>query len=104
MLRRGTHRIVIALALAAALLAPAASLAAGPYGPAHASSWRLDLDALWTWGHLWLGLPNSPTTPAKPTQKTACDGGSSIDPNGHTVCKSAPGASSDAGLHIAPDG
>jgi hypothetical protein len=52
MLRRGTHRIVIALVLAAALLAPAASLAAGPSRPAPASPWRLGLDALWAWAHV----------------------------------------------------
>jgi hypothetical protein len=106
MLRRGTHRIVIALVLAAALLAPAASLAAGPSGPAPGSVWRLDLDVLWTWAHIWLGLSGMPAgPPPKPaTRETACDGGSSIDPDGHTVCKPAAGANSDGGLHIDPDG
>ena len=45
MWRRGIYRIVIALVLAA-LLTPAASLAAGASGPVPASSWRLDLGAL----------------------------------------------------------
>jgi hypothetical protein len=100
MLRRGIHRIVIALVLAAALLAPAASLAAGPSGPA--SFWRLDLHTLW----VWLGLPGARSVPApKPAnRKTACDGGSHIDPNGHTVCQPAAGTSSDGGLHIDPNG
>ncbi len=105
MWRRGIYRIVIALVLAAALLAPAASLAAGASGPVPASSWRLDLGALWTWGHLWLGLPGAPAAPAhKPATRKACDGGLSIDPNGHTVCKSAAGANSDGGLQIDPNG
>jgi hypothetical protein len=83
MLRRGTHRIVIALALAAALLAPAAPLAAAPYNRAiHASSWRLA--PLWTWARLWLGLSGMKN-----------DAGLQIDPNG---------AKNDAGSHIDPDG
>ena len=100
--RRGTHRIVIALVLAAALLAPAASLAAGPSGPAPASPWRLGLDTLWAWAHAWLGLPGAASKPAH--RKTACDGGGSIDPNGNAVCKPAAGTNSDAGPHIDPDG
>jgi hypothetical protein len=105
MLRRGIHRIVIALVLAAALLAPAASLAAGPSGPS-VSSWRPGLDALWTWAHVWLGLPGAGNTPApKPAnRKTACDGGSHIDPDGRTVCQPAAGTNSDGGLQIDPNG
>lgn len=104
MLRRGTYRIVIALVLAAALLAPAASLAAGPSRPA--PPWRLGLDALWAWAHVWLGLPGAGNAPAPnfPIRKTACDGGGSIDPNGRTVCQPAAGTNNDAGLHIDPDG
>ena len=103
MLRRGIHRISIALVLAA-LLAPSASLAAGRSGPA--SPGRLDLKALWAWAHVWLGLPGTPAASASPpvTRKTACDGGASIDPDGHTVCKPAAGASSDGGLSIDPNG
>lgn len=106
MLRRGIHRIVIALVLAAALLAPVTALAAGPSGPTPASAWRLDLDALWAWARVWLGLPGTPAGPAPQpaTRKTACDGGSHIDPNGNTACKPAAGATSDGGLHIDPDG
>ena len=106
MLRRGIHRIVIALVLAAALLAPAASLAAGPSGPAPASPWRLGLDTLWAWAHAWLGLPGATTDPAsKPrTRKTACEGGAQIDPNGHTVCQPAAGTNDDGGSHIDPNG
>jgi hypothetical protein len=106
MLRRGTHRIVIALVLAAALLAPAASLAFGPPGPTPGSPWRLDLDALRVWAHLWLGLPGAAARPApKPAaRKTACDGGSHIDPDGRTVCQRAAGTNSDGGLSIDPDG
>jgi hypothetical protein len=102
MLRRGIHRIVIALVLAAALLAPAASPAAEP----SRSAGRLDLDTLWAWAHLWLGLPGAPAASApKPvSRKTACDGGGSIDPNGHTVCKTAAGATSEGGSSIDPDG
>ena len=104
MWRRGTYRIVIALVLAAALLAPAASLAAGASGPIPASSWRLDLGALWTWAHLWLGLPGAPAPPAhKPATRKACDGGGSIDPDGRAVCKSAT-TNSDGGAHIDPNG
>ena len=104
MLRRGIHRIVIALVLAAALLAPAASLAAGL--PRPAPSWRLGLDAFWAWAHVWLGLPGAASAPApKPTnRKTACDGGPHIDPNGSSVCQPAAGTNNDAGLHIDPDG
>jgi hypothetical protein len=106
MLRRGTHRLVIALVLAAALLVPAASLAAGPSGPAPASPWRLGLDTLWAWAHVWLGLPGTPAGPApKPvTRKTACNGGAHIDPNGQTICQPAAGMNSDGGLQIDPNG
>jgi hypothetical protein len=106
MLRRGIHRIVIALVLAAALLAPAASLASGPSGPLPASPWRLGLDALWTWAHAWLGLPGAAIAPAsKPAnRKTACDAGLHIDPDGHTVCQPAAGTNSDAGPQIDPNG
>jgi hypothetical protein len=100
MLRRGTHRIVIVIVLAAALLAPAAPLAAEPYGAAHASSWGLD--ALWAWARLWLGLPNSSP------QKSTSEGGSSIDPNGTKSDAGLQidpnGTKSDAGAHIDPDG
>jgi len=105
LLKRETHRIVIAIVLAAALLAPAASRAAGPSGPAPASSWRLGLDALWAWAHAWLGLPGAATgsAPQPTTRKTACEGGSHIDPDGHTVCQSAAGTNSDGGLQIDPN-
>lgn len=104
MLRRGTHRIVIALVLAAALLVPAASLAAGPSRPA--PSWRLGLDAFWAWAHVWLGLPGAAAgpTPNPATRKTACDGGLHIDPDGHTVCQPAASTNSDGGLSIDPNG
>lgn len=99
MWRRGTYRIVIAFALAAALLATTAPLAAQPNGPAPAAAaWRLDWDALWTWAGLWLGLP------ASEAQKATCEAGSSIDPNGHTVCGPPASASSDAGGSIDPNG
>ena len=80
MSRRRTHRIVIVIALAAALLAPASPLVAEPHGAVHASSWRLDLDALWTWTRLWLGCAKS-------------DAGLHIDPNG---------TKNDAGARIRP--
>jgi hypothetical protein len=100
---RGIHRIVIALALAAALLGAAAPLAAQPHGPAPASSpLRLGVDALWAWARLWLGLPTSPAT-SPGTRKSACEGGLSIDPDGHTVCKET-GARNDGGLQIDPNG
>jgi hypothetical protein len=105
MLRRGIHRIALALVLAAALLAPAASLAAGPTGPAPAFSWRLGLDAFWAWARVWIGLPGAASATPKPVdRKTACDGGGSIDPNGHTVCQPAAGTNSDGGSSIDPDG
>jgi hypothetical protein len=101
---RGIHRIVIALALAAALLGAAAPLAAQPHGPAPAASpLRLGVDALWAWARLWLGLPTPPA--ASPgTRKSACEGGSSIDPDGHTVCKETAGARNDGGAQIDPNG
>ncbi len=104
MLRRRIHRIALALVLAAALLAPAASLAAGPSRPA--PPWRLGLDAFWAWAQVWLGLPGVASAPTpKPTnRKTACDGGSHIDPNGRTVCQPAAGTNSDGGLSIDPNG
>ncbi|PYQ57041.1 MAG: hypothetical protein DMF53_23760 [Acidobacteria bacterium] len=103
MLRRGIHRIAIALVLAAALLAPAASLAAGPSRPA--PSWRLGLDAFWAWANVWLGLPAAAGPTHEPAnRKTACDGGSHIDPDGRTVCQPAAGTNSDGGLSIDPDG
>ncbi len=103
MLRRRIHRIALALVLAAALLAPAASLAAGPSRPA--PPW-LSLDAFWAWAQVWLGLPGVASAPTpKPTnRKTACDGGSHIDPDGRTVCQPAAGTNSDGGLSIDPDG
>jgi hypothetical protein len=101
MLRRGTHRIVIALVLAAALLAPAASLASGLSGPIPAVHWRPDLDALRVWAHLWLGLPGAAPKPA--ARKTACDAGPHIDPNGGSSCQPA-GTNSDGGLQIDPNG
>jgi len=106
MLRRGIHRIALTLVLAAALLAPAASLAAGPIGPAPAFHWRLGLDAFWAWTRVWIGFPSAASAPApKPaSRKTACDGGSHIDPNGSTVCQPAAGTNSDGGLSIDPDG
>lgn len=106
MLRRGIHRIAVALVLAAALLAPAASLAAGPSRPAPASPRRLGLDALWSWAHVWLGLPGAGNAPAPnpASRKTACDGGSHIDPDGNLICQPVAGTNNDAGLHIDPDG
>jgi hypothetical protein len=101
MLRREPHRMVIALALAAALLATAAPLAAELNRPAHAS-WRLDLDVLQTWARLWLGVAEAPALPAP--RKSACEGGLSIDPDGHAACRSQAGASSDGGLQIDPNG
>jgi hypothetical protein len=94
MWRRGTPRIVIALALAAALLATSAPLAAQPYGPAPAASWRQGWDVLWTWARLALRFPSR-------TPHLKCDGGSSIDPNGR--CKAAS-ATRDGGLSIDPNG
>lgn len=99
MLRRRTHRIAIALALAAALLAPAASPAVQLHGTAQASSWPLKLDALRTWARLWLGLPSVPGH-----QKSASDAGLHIDPDGLQAPNSPAGANSDAGSHIDPNG
>lgn len=96
MWRRGTPRIVIAFALAAALLATSAPLAAQPFGSAPAASWRLGWDTVWTWARLALRLPGRATPQPK------CDGGLSIDPNGR--CKAAAGVSSDGGASIDPNG
>jgi len=105
MLRRGTHQIVIVIALAAALLAPAAPLAAKTRGAAHASPWRLDLDALWTWARLWLVSDAGAHIDPDGTKN---DGGLSIDPDGTKSDAGShidpDGAKSDAGLHIDPNG
>jgi hypothetical protein len=101
MSRRGIHQIVIALVLAAALLGTA-PLAARSHGPAVAAPLRLGVDALWAWARLWLGLPAAPAT-SPGVRKSACEGGGSIDPDGHTVCKGT-GARTDGGLQIDPNG
>lgn len=102
MSRRGIHRIVIALALVAALSGTAAPLAAQPHHAPVAAPLRLGVDALWAWARLWLGLPAAPGLPG--ARKAACEGGLSIDPDGHTVCRGTAGALRDGGAQIDPDG
>lgn len=97
MSRKGIHRIVIALALAAALPGVAAPLAAQPHGPAPAAAQlRLGVDALWAWARLWLGLPGTPAARNK--------GGLQIDPNGLQTSSPPPATHGDGGLSIDPDG
>jgi hypothetical protein len=97
MSRKGIHRIVIALALAAALQGMAAPLAAQPHGPAFAAApLRLGVDALRAWARLWLGLPGTPAARNK--------GGSSIDPNGLQTSSPPPATNGDGGLQIDPNG
>jgi len=96
MSRKGIHRIVIALALAAPLPGMAAPLAAQPHGPAPAAApLRLGVDALRAWARLWLGLPGTPAARSK--------GGLSIDPNGLQT-SSPPPATNEGGSSIDPDG
>jgi hypothetical protein len=103
MSRKGFHRVGMALAIAATLLATTAPLtAAEPHGPAHAVGWRLDTGAIWTWARLWLGLPVASAGPAP--LKSVCEGGGSIDPDGHTVCRSQANPNRDGGSSIDPNG
>jgi hypothetical protein len=102
MSRRGSHRVGMALALTAALLATTAPLAAEPHGPARAASWELDTSAFWVWVRPWLGLPEATAGPAP--RKSVCEGGSSIDPDGHTVCRSQANPNRDGGAQIDPNG
>ena len=98
---RGGHRIAAALALALLLASPLAAL--GPRGSDQApapSPWSLD--ALWTWARTWLPVPR--TAPPTNIEKTFCEGGSSIDPDGRSICTSAASGSAEGGGSIDPDG
>ncbi|MEO6193394.1 MAG: hypothetical protein ABIS20_10310 [Thermoanaerobaculia bacterium] len=101
MSRRGIHRIVIALALVAALSGTAAPLAAQPHHAPVAAPLRLGVDSLWAWARLWLGLPAAPGLPG--ARKAACEGGLSIDPNG-LQASPPPATNGDGGLQIDPNG
>lgn len=99
--RVGGHRIAAALALALLLASPLAALGPGSGKAPVASPWSLD--ALWTWARIWLGLPGSPGSPAN-TEKTYCEGGVSIDPDGRPVCASTASGSTEGGGSIDPNG
>jgi hypothetical protein len=101
--RGGGHRIAAALALALLLASPLAAL--GPRGSDKApapSPWSLD--ALWAWARAWLGLQGSRTAPPAATDKTYCEGGGSIDPDGRPVCTSTASGSTEGGGSIDPNG
>lgn len=97
---RKVHRIAVALAVAAALLAsaPLCALDRSGFGRAPAPP---GLDALWAWVRAWIGIARDPAADAVPDGRKA---GGSIDPNGQPAGSSSGGGDNEAGLSIDPDG
>ena len=89
-MRRGTLRLAVALALAAAL--------AGPVAPARAAGSDGRGGPVWSWAGLWSWL--TAAVAHQPALQADC--GSQIDPDGR--CRTAVAPLSDCGSHIDPNG
>jgi hypothetical protein len=97
-MRRGTLRLVVALALVAVLLGPVATAQA-------AGSNRSGGGMVWSWAGLWSWL----TAAVSPLPALQADCGSHIDPDGRCATGSAAPQTvlltdCDRGSHIDPDG